>query len=242
MAKLTKRQQAYAKALEGVQQPTSLKQAVTVLKELLAQSKFDETIECHMRLGIDVKQADQQVRSTVVLPEGTGKTVRVAVIAKGEKIKEAKDAGADFVGAEDLAEKMEKENWLDFDVLVATPDAMGLLGKLGRVLGPRGLMPNPKTGTVTFDLANAIKDIKAGKVEFRADKQGIVHVGVGKARFSEEQMLRNLSTLIDAVLRARPSATKGTFLKTLYVSSTMGPGIKIDTTKIATEVRDWVTA
>ena len=242
MAKLTKRQQAYAKALEGVQQPTSLKQAVTVLKGVLGQAKFDETIECHMRLGIDVKQADQQVRSTVVLPEGTGKTVRVAVIAKGEKIKEAKDAGADFVGAEDLAEKMEKENWLDFDVLVATPDAMGLLGKLGRVLGPRGLMPNPKTGTVTFDLANAIKDIKAGKVEFRADKQGIVHVGVGKARFSEEQMLRNLSTLIDAVLRARPSATKGSYLKTLYVSSTMGPGIKIDTTKIATEVRDWVTA
>lgn len=239
--KLTKRQQKFQALLDGVTQPTSAKEAVDILKKLLTETvKFNETVECHMRLGIDVKHADQQVRSTVVLPEGTGKDVRIAVVAKGEKLQEAKAAGADFVGAEDLVERIEKENWLDFDVLVATPDAMGLLGKLGKVLGPRGLMPNPKTGTVTFDLANAIREIKAGKVEFRADKQGIVHVPIGRSNFTEAQLLHNFATLIDAVLRAKPSAAKGTYLKSLYLSSTMGPGIRVDTTKVGSEIRDYL--
>lgn len=239
--KLTKRQQKFQALLEGLPQPASAKDALTALKKVLTETaKFNETVECHLRLGIDVKHADQQVRSTVVLPEGTGKTVRIAVVAKGEKLQEAKAAGADFVGAEDIVEKIEKENWLDFDVLVATPDAMGMLGKLGKVLGPRGLMPNPKTGTVTFDLTNAIKDIKAGKVEFRADKQGIVHVPIGRSDFTEDRLLKNFSTLVDAVLRAKPSAAKGTYLKSLYVTSTMGPSIRVDTTKIGVEIRDYL--
>jgi large subunit ribosomal protein L1 len=241
MSKPTKRQQKVAALLEGVNQPTSGKAAIETLKKVIAEtSKFDETFECHLKLGIDVKQADQQVRSTVVLPAGTGKPVRIAVVARGEKVQEARAAGADFVGAEDLIEKMEKESWLDFDVLVATPDAMGLLGKLGRLLGPRGLMPNPKTGTVTFDLTQAIKELKAGRVEFRADKQGIAHVPIGKSSFSEEQLLQNFSTLVDAVLRAKPSASKGTYLKSLYVSTTMGPGVKVDTSGLASEIRDYL--
>ena len=243
MPKLTRRQQKFQELLNDLQQPASAKEAMTALKNVLTNtSKFNETVEVHMRLGIDVKHADQQVRSTVVLPEGTGKTVRICVVAKGEKLQEAKAAGADFVGAEDIVEKIEKENWLDFDVLVATPDAMAMLGKLGKVLGPRGLMPNPKTGTVTFDLTNAIKEIKAGKVEFRADKQGIVHVPIGRSQFDETQLLRNFSTLVDAVLRAKPSAAKGTYLKSLYLTSTMGPGIKLDTTKISTEIKDYLSA
>jgi large subunit ribosomal protein L1 len=243
MPKLTRRQKKIQEILSNLAQPTSAKDAVTALKKVLTEtSKFNETIECHMRLGIDVKHADQQVRSTVVLPEGTGKTVRIAVVAKGEKIQEAKNAGADFVGAEDIVEKIEKENWLDFDVLVATPDAMAMLGKLGKLLGPRGLMPNPKTGTVTFDLTGAIKEIKAGKVEFRADKQGIVHVPIGRSEFSEAQIMKNFSTLVDAVLRARPSAAKGTYLKSLFLTSTMGPGIKVDSTKINSEIRDYLGA
>ena len=189
-------------------------------------------------MGINVKHADQQVRSTVVLPEGTGKTVRVAVLAKGEKVKEARDAGADFAGSEDLVEKMDKENWLDFDVLIATPDAMGLLGKMGKILGPKGLMPNPKTGTVTFDVAQAIKEVKAGKVEFRADKQGIVHTSIGKGRFTEDQLLKNFSTLYDAILRAKPSAAKGTYVKSVYVTSTLGPSLKLDTGRLTSEIRD----
>lgn len=242
MAKLTKRQQKFQELLKDLAQPASGKEAIAALKKALDQTaKFNETIECHLRLGIDVKHADQQVRSTVVLPEGIGKEVRVAVVAKGEKLQEAKAAGADFVGAEDLVEKMEKENWLDFDVLVATPDAMGMLGKLGKLLGPRGLMPNPKTGTVTFDLTNAIKEIKAGKVEFRADKQGIVHVPIGRSNFTEEQLLNNFSTLVDAILRAKPSAAKGTYLKSLFVTSTMGPGIKVDSAKIGAEIRDYLS-
>ncbi|HEY9746054.1 MAG TPA: 50S ribosomal protein L1, partial [Oculatellaceae cyanobacterium] len=175
MAKLTKRQKQFQELLASVEQPLGAKDGIETLKKVLELAKFDETVETHIRLGINVKHADQQVRSTVVLPEGTGKTLRVCVIAKGEKVNEAKNAGADFAGSEELVEKMEKENWLDFDVLIATPDAMAMLGKLGKVLGPKGLMPNPKTGTVTFDVAQAIKDVKAGKVEFRADKQGIVH-------------------------------------------------------------------
>lgn len=239
MPKLTKRQQKVQAVLQDVVFPCSAKDAVTALKKVLTETaKFNETIECHMRLGIDVKQADQQVRSTVILPEGTGKTIRVAVVAKGEKLKEAKDAGADFVGAEDLVEKMEKENWLDFDVLIATPDAMGMVGKLGRVLGPRGLMPNPKTGTVTFDLAAAIRDSKAGKVEYRADKQGNIHVGIGRSSFSEEQILKNFSALADAVIRSKPSSAKGTYLKSVTLTSTHGPGIAVETNKLAVEVRD----
>jgi len=242
MAKLSKRQKKFQELLNGLQQPLSIKEGVTTLKKALELAKFDETIETHIRLGINVKHADQQVRSTVVLPEGTGKTIRVAVIAKGEKVKEAADAGADFAGSEDLVAKMEQENWLDFDVLIATPDAMGLLGKLGKVLGPKGLMPNPKTGTVTFDVAQAIKDVKAGKVEFRADKQGIVHTSIGKGRFSEEQILRNFATLYDAILRAKPSAAKGTYVRSVYLTSTMGPSLKLDATRLGAEIRDYLVS
>jgi large subunit ribosomal protein L1 len=228
--------------LAGVSQPLGAKDGISTLKKALELAKFDETVETHIRLGINVKHADQQVRSTVVLPEGTGKTIRVAVIAKGEKVKEAEAAGADFAGSEELVEKMEKENWLDFDVLIATPDAMGLLGKLGKVLGPKGLMPNPKTGTVTFDVAQAIKDVKAGKVEFRADKQGIVHTAIGKGKFSADQLLRNFSTLYDAILRAKPAAAKGTYVKSVYVTSTMGPSIKLDPTRLSIEIRDYLAS
>lgn len=242
MAKLSKRQKKFQELLAGVQQPLGAKDGVSTLKKALELAKFDETVETHIRLGINVKHADQQVRSTVVLPEGTGKTIRVAVIAKGEKVKEAEAAGADFAGSEELVEKMEKENWLDFDVLIATPDAMALLGKLGKVLGPKGLMPNPKTGTVTFDVAQAIKDVKAGKVEFRADKQGIVHTAIGKGRFSEEQLLRNFSTLYDAILRAKPAAAKGTYVKSVYLTSTMGPSLKLDPSRLAVEIRDYLAS
>lgn len=240
MAKLTKRQKKCQELLATVQQPLSAKDGISILKQALELAKFDETVETHIRLGINVKHADQQVRSTVVLPEGTGKTVRVAVIAKGEKVKEAEAAGADFAGSEELVEKMEKENWLDFDVLIATPDAMGMLGKLGKVLGPKGLMPNPKTGTVTFDVAQAIKEVKAGKVEFRADKQGIVHTAIGRGRFTEEQLTRNFSTLYDAILRAKPSAAKGTYVKSVYITSTMGPSIRLDAGRLTSEIRDYL--
>ena len=172
------------------------------------------------------------------MPEGTGKTVRVAVIAKGEKVKEAEAAGADIVGSEELIDRIQKENFLEFDVLIATPDIMGALAKVGRLLGPRGLMPNPKTGTVTFDITQAVKDSKAGKVEFRADKQGIVHVGIGKASFSEKQLMTNFATLYDAIIRAKPSAAKGTYVKSVTLSSTMGPGVKLDTSKLTAESRD----
>lgn len=240
MSKPSKRQQKFAELLTGLEQPATAKEGIATLKKVLELAKFDETVETHIRLGINVKHAEQQVRSTVVLPEGTGKTIRVAVVAKGEKVKEAQNAGADFAGSEDLVEKMEKENWLDFDVLIATPDAMALLGKLGKVLGPKGLMPNPKTGTVTFDVAQAIKDVKAGKVEFRADKQGIVHTAIGKGRFSEEQLMRNFATLYDAILRAKPSAAKGTYVKSVYLTSTMGPSIKLDPSRLGVEIRDYL--
>ena len=239
MPKMTKRQKRFEEIVSQLNQPAGAQEGLATLKKALdGTSKFNETVELHIRLGINVKHADQQVRSTVVLPEGTGKTVRVAVIAKGEKVKEAQAAGADFAGSEDLVEKMEKENWLDFDVLVATPDAMGMLGKLGKVLGPKGLMPNPKTGTVTFDLANAVKDLKAGKVEFRADKQGIVHSAIGRHEFSEKQLMNNFSALYDAILRAKPSAAKGTYVKSVYLTSTMGPSIKLDPGRLATEIKE----
>jgi large subunit ribosomal protein L1 len=240
MAKPTRRQKQFAEILSKATQPVSITEGVALLKETLALSKFDETIETHIRLGINVKHADQQVRSTVVLPEGTGKVVRVAVVTKGEKVKEALAAGADFAGSEELVAKMEQENWLEFDVLIATPDAMGMLGKLGKVLGPRGLMPNPKTGTVTTDVVQAIKDVKAGKVEYRADKQAIVHVSIGKGRFSDQQLLRNFSTLYDAILRSRPAAAKGTYVKSIYLTSTMGPSIKLDASRLTAEIRDYL--
>jgi len=239
--KLTKRQQQFKAVMDALEAPITLKSGVEALKKTLANAKFEETVEAHVRLGIDVKQADQQVRSTVVLPEGTGKTVRVAVVAKGEKVKEAEAAGADIVGSEELIEKIEKENFFEFDVLIATPDIMAALAKVGRQLGPKGLMPNPKTGTVTFDLARAVKESKAGKVEYRADKQGIVHVGIGKAKFTEDQLLKNFATLYDAILRSKPSAAKGTYVKSVTLSSTMGPGIKLDTTKLAQEIKDYLT-
>ena len=197
-----------------------------------SKAKFDETIEVHVRLGVDPRHADQQVRGAVVLPHGTGKTVRVLVFAKGEKAKEAEAAGADFVGAEELVDKIQKENWFDFDVVVATPDMVGVVGRLGRVLGPKGLMPNPKSGTVTFDVAKALNDIKAGKVEYRVDKTAIVHVGIGKKSFGVEKLQDNFHTLMEAIVKAKPSAAKGQYIKSVTVASTMGPGVKINPVKV----------
>ncbi len=197
-----------------------------------SKAKFDETIELAVRLGVDPRHADQQVRGAVVLPHGTGKTVRVLVFAKGEKAKEAEVAGADFVGADELVDKIQKENWFEFDVVVATPDMMGLVGKLGRVLGPKGLMPNPKSGTVTFDVTRALAEIKAGKVEYRVDKTSIVHVPIGKKSFGVEKLADNFHTLMEAVIKAKPSAAKGQYVKSVSISSTMGPGVKINPTKV----------
>ena len=197
-----------------------------------SKAKFDETIEVHVRLGVDPRHADQQVRGAVVLPHGTGKTVKVLVFAKGDKAKEAEAAGADFVGAEELVDKIQKENWFDFDVVVATPDMMGVVGRLGRVLGPKGLMPNPKSGTVTFDVAKALSDIKAGKVEYRVDKTAIVHVGIGKKSFGAEKLQDNFHTLMEAIVKAKPAAAKGQYIKSVTVASTMGPGVKVNPTKV----------
>jgi len=197
-----------------------------------AKAKFDETIELAVSLGVDPRHADQQVRGAVVLPHGTGKTVRVLVFAKGEKAKEAELAGADFVGTDELVDKIQKENWFEFDVVVATPDMMGVVGKLGRVLGPKGLMPNPKSGTVTFDVTRAIAEIKAGKVEYRVDKTSIVHVAIGKKSFGAQKLIENFHALMEAVVKAKPSAAKGTYLKSVSVSSTMGPGIKVNQSKV----------
>ena len=196
-----------------------------------AKAKFDETIEASIRLGVDPRHADQQVRGAVVLPHGTGKKVRVLVFAKADKAREAQEAGADYVGDEDLIKKIQTENWFDFDVAVATPDMMGLVGRIGRVLGPKGLMPNPKSGTVTMDVAKAIQDIKAGKVEYRVDKTSICHCPIGKASFGPEKLEENLTTLMDAIIKAKPSAAKGTYLKSVVLSSTMGPGVKFNTMK-----------
>ena len=207
-------------------------EAVALVKKL-ANAKFDETIEAHIRLGVDGRQADQQIRGAVVLPHGTGKEVKVLVFAKDAKAEEAKAAGAEFVGAEELIPKIQKENWYDFDVVVATPDMMGVVGRLGRDLGPKGLMPNPKAGTVTMDVANAIKEIKAGKIEYRLDKANIIHVPVGKASFTEEQLADNFQTLIDAIVKAKPAAAKGQYFRNVTITSTMGPGLKVDTTKFA---------
>ena len=196
-----------------------------------ATAKFDETIELHIRTGCDSRHADQQVRGAVVLPHGTGKTVKVLVFAKGNKVDEALAAGADYAGGDELVPKIQNEGWLDFDVVVATPDMMGVVGRLGRVLGPKGLMPNPKAGTVTMDVTKAINDIKAGKIEYRLDKSNIIHVPIGKASFTEEQLTDNFQTLIDAVVKAKPAAAKGQYIKSLVVASTMGPGVKLNVTK-----------
>ncbi|MCI7778036.1 MAG: 50S ribosomal protein L1 [Clostridiales bacterium] len=192
------------------------------------KAKFDETVEAHIRLGVDSRHADQQVRGAVVLPHGTGKTVRVLVFAKGDKAREALEAGADFVGDEDMVKKIQTENWFGFDVCVATPDMMGVVGRIGRVLGPKGLMPNPKSGTVTMDVSKAIADIKAGKVEYRVDKTNICHCPIGKVSFGKEKLTENLNTLMDAIIKAKPAAAKGTYIKSLVLSTTMGPGVKFN--------------
>lgn len=230
MSKLGKKQSDNLKGFEK-QKLHDIGEAITVMKTL-KPAKFDETVELHIKLGVDGRHADQQVRGAIVLPHGTGKTKRVLVIAKGDKAAEAVAAGAEFVGAEDMVDKIQKENWFDFDVMVATPDMMGLVGRLGRVLGPKGLMPNPKSGTVTFDVTRAINEIKAGKVEYRLDKTNIVHVSIGKLSFENEKLAENFSALIDALVKAKPSAAKGTYLRSVTLSSTMGPGIKINGSRI----------
>lgn len=209
----------------------SVKEALDTIQEM-PKPKFDETVELHVKLGVDSKQADQQVRGTTVLPNGTGKTLKVLVFAKGPKAEEAEKAGADYVGAEELIPKIEKENWFDYDVIVATPDMMGVVGRLGKVLGPKGLMPNPKAGTVTMDVTKAVNDIKAGKIEYRLDKTNIIHVPVGKASFTEEQLSDNFQTLMGAINKAKPSSLKGQYVKSATLTSTMGPGVKLNVTKI----------
>lgn len=230
MAKVGKR---YAEAVKSYDKASQFDAAEAMgLVVGMAKAKFDETVEAHIKLGVDSRHADQQVRGAVVLPHGTGKTKKVLVFAKGEKAEEAKAAGADYVGEMDMVSKIQGENWFDFDVIVATPDMMGVVGRLGRVLGPKGLMPNPKSGTVTFDVANAISEIKAGKVEYRLDKTNIIHVPVGKASFGQEKLTENFAALMDAVVKAKPAAAKGTYLRSVTVASTMGPGVKLNASKI----------
>jgi large subunit ribosomal protein L1 len=220
------------KARQAVEaRPYLLKDAVPLLQKV-KYTKFDETVEITMRLGVDPKHADQMVRGTVVLPHGLGKSKKVLVIASGDKIKEAEQAGADFVGGEEMVEKINKENWTDFDALIATPDVMKSVGRLGKVLGPKGLMPNPKTGTVTFDVAKAVQEVKAGKVEFRTDKTALVHVPVGKISFSPDKLVENATVVISSVIKAKPTVAKGKYIKGCYLSSTMGPGISIDTAQV----------
>ena len=216
--------------------PYPLQDAVPLLQKV-KYAKFDETVEVTLRLGVDPKHADQMVRGTVVLPHGLGKSKRVLVITTGEKVKEAEGAGADFIGGEEMVERIQKENWTDYDAVVATPDMMKSVGRLGKVLGPRGLMPNPKTGTVTFDVAKAVQEVKAGKVEFRTDKTGLVHVPVGKISFTPDKLVENASTLITSVIKAKPTAAKGKYLRGVYLSSTMGPGIPLDTSALEAAAR-----
>ena len=229
-----KRGKKYVEAAKAIDRGTlyDVADAVALVKKT-AVAKFDETIEAHIRTGCDGRHADQQIRGAVVLPHGTGKKVRILVFAKDAKAEEAKAAGADFVGGDELIPKIQNENWFEFDVVVATPDMMGVVGRLGRVLGPKGLMPNPKAGTVTMDVTKAIQDIKAGKIEYRLDKTNIIHVPVGKASFTEEQLADNFQTLIDAINKAKPAALKGQYLKTVTLTSTMGPGVKINQMKLA---------
>ena len=224
-----KRSKKYAESLKLIDKTKQyeIDEAISLMKQT-AKANFDETVELSVRLGVDPRHADQQVRGTVVLPHGTGKSVKVLVFAKGDKATEAEQAGADYVGAEELAQKIQSENWFDFDVCVATPDMMGVVGRLGRLLGPKGLMPNPKSGTVTMDVARAVKEIKAGKVEYRVDRYGIIHVPIGKVSFDDQKLRENLMTLIDAIIKAKPAAAKGTYLRSVGISSTMGPGIKLN--------------
>ena len=229
-----KRGKKYAEAAKAIDRTVlyDVKDAIALAKKS-AVAKFDETIEVHIRTGCDGRHADQQIRGAVVLPHGTGKKVRVLVFAKNAKADEALAAGAEFVGAEELVPKIQNEGWLDFDVVVATPDMMGVVGRLGRILGPKGLMPNPKAGTVTMDVTKAVKDIKAGKIEYRLDKTNIIHVPIGKASFTEEQLTDNFQTLIEAINTARPSAVKGQFLRSVTIAPTMGPGVKLNPVKLA---------
>ena len=222
----------YAEAAKLVDRATlyDTAEAISLVKKT-AGAKFDETIEAHIRTGCDGRHADQQVRGAVVLPHGTGKKVRVLVFAKGDKVAEAEAAGAEYVGGEELIPKIQNEGWFEFDVVVATPDMMGIVGRLGRVLGPKGLMPNPKAGTVTMDVTKAVNDIKAGKIEYRLDKTNIIHCPIGKVSFTEEQLIQNLNTLLEAVVKARPSVLKGQFLRSITLSSTMGPGVKVSVAK-----------
>ena len=224
-----KRGKLYQEALKLVDanKEYEAKEALELI-EKMPKRKFDESVELHVKLGVDSKQADQQVRGTVVLPNGTGKTVKVLVFAKGDKAKEAEAAGADFVGAEELVPKIEKENWFDYDVIVATPDMMGVVGRLGKVLGPKGLMPNPKSGTVTMDVTKAIKEIKSGKVEYRLDKTNIIHLGFGKVSFGAEKLAENYDAIMGAIIKAKPSAAKGQYIRSVSISTTMGPGLYIN--------------
>ena len=224
----------YVEAAKAIDRATlyDVADAVSLVKKS-AVAKFDETIEAHIRTGCDGRHADQQIRGAVVLPHGTGKKVRVLVFAKGDKVTEAEAAGAEFVGGEELIPKIQNDNWFEFDVVVATPDMMGVVGRLGRVLGPKGLMPNPKAGTVTMDVAKAVQDIKAGKIEYRLDKTNIIHVPIGKASFTEEQLTDNFQSLIDAINKAKPATLKGQYLKTVTLTSTMGPGVKINPAKLS---------
>ena len=228
-----KRGKRYVEAAKAIDRATlyDTADAIALVKKS-AVAKFDETIEAHLRTGCDGRHADQQIRGAVVLPHGTGKKVRVLVFAKGDKVEEAQAAGADFVGGQELVPKIQNEGWLDFDVVVATPDMMGVVGRLGRVLGPKGLMPNPKAGTVTMDVTKAVNDIKAGKIEYRLDKTNIIHVPVGKASFTEEQLADNFHTLMGAIVKAKPAAAKGQYLKSVTITSTMGPGIKLNPVKL----------
>jgi large subunit ribosomal protein L1 len=227
MAKRSKRYQKAATAIDRARR-YPLDEAVRTLLGTDGKPKFDETVELAVKLGVDPRQADQNVRGTVVLPHGTGKSVRVVVFAKGEKAKEAADAGADHVGADELAKKIQDEQWLDFDTAIATPDMMGAVGRLGKILGPRGLMPNPKVGTVTFDVGKAVREVKAGKVEFRVEKAGIVHVAIGKRSFGPERLIENAHALLTSLLRAKPAAAKGNYMQSVAVSTTMGPAVRID--------------
>ena len=226
-----KRYQESAKLVDS-KKLYAVKDAIDII-EKMPQPKFDQTVELHVKLGVDSKHADQQVRGTVVLPNGTGKTQKVLVFAKGAKAEEATKAGADFVGAEELIPKIQNDNWFDYDVVVATPDMMGVVGRLGRVLGPKGLMPNPKAGTVTMDVTKAVADIKAGKIEYRLDKTNIIHVPIGKASFTEEQLADNFQTLMDAINKAKPSSLKGQYIKSISLAPTMGPGVKVNVAKVA---------
>ena len=231
---MAKKSKKYVEALNKIDR-TRLYDATEALSLVaeVATAKFDETVEAHIKLGVDSRHADQQVRGAVVLPHGTGKTKRVLVFAKGAKAAEAEAAGADFVGAEELVQKIQGENWFEFDIVVATPDMMGVVGRLGRVLGPKGLMPNPKSGTVTFDVTKAVEEIKAGKVEYRLDKSNIIHVAIGKVSFGGEKLAVNFNVLMNAIIKAKPSAAKGQYLRSISVTSTMGPGVKINPARVS---------